>query len=169
MKDRTFLDGFAKIRNIEFDPYSFMYSGSRVRVQVSVYEFWKNNGNHLIFAKPSKNVLSFIFVLILDAVLVCHVIWVIGFESGVKKIDYSRRYWVKKWEIRYLNFLLYESLILSQLIWVHKSVQVQKFEYINEYGLPSRTRKFEYIYKYGMATRTRLDVTPFLRVNENQT
>ena len=31
---------------------------SRVRVQIPEYRFWKNNGNHLIFAKPSKNVLS---------------------------------------------------------------------------------------------------------------
>ena len=31
-----------------------------------------------------------------------------------------------------------------------------KFEYLNEYRLPSRARKFEYINKYGMGTRTRL-------------
>ena len=35
-----------------------------------------------------KNVFSFIFGLILDAVLVCYVVWVIGFESGLKKIDF---------------------------------------------------------------------------------
>ena len=32
-------------------------------------EILKKNGNHLIFAKPFKNVLSFIFGLILNAVL----------------------------------------------------------------------------------------------------
>ena len=59
------------------------------------------------FCKPSKNLLSFIFGLILDAVLVCHVVWVIGFESGVKKICSSHRYEVEKlaqyrWDIRYI-------------------------------------------------------------------
>ena len=29
-----------------------------------------------------------------------------------------------------------------------------KFEYINKYGLPSRTQKFEYINEYGMSTST---------------
>ena len=41
-------------------------------------------------------VLSFIFGLILDAVLVCHVVWVVGFQSGLKKIDFSWIYQVEK-------------------------------------------------------------------------
>ena len=42
----------------------------------------------------------------------------------------------------------YESPILGQLF--------RKFEYINEYESPSRTRIFEYINEYGMATCNRL-------------
>ena len=50
------------------------------------------NRNHLIFANLFKNFLSFIFGLILDAVLVCHVVLVVGFKSGLKKIDFRQRY-----------------------------------------------------------------------------
>ena len=44
---------------------------------------------------------------IIDALLLCHVSWVIGIESGPKKIDPSQRYEAEKlaqyrWDIRYL-------------------------------------------------------------------
>ena len=32
------------------------------------------------------------YLSILDAVLVCHVVWVIGFESRVTKMDFSKEY-----------------------------------------------------------------------------
>ena len=44
---------------------------------------------------------------IIDALLLCHVSWVIGIESGPKKIDPSQRYEAEKlaqyrWDIRYI-------------------------------------------------------------------
>ena len=44
---------------------------------------------------------------IIDALLLCHVSWVIGIESGPKKIGSSQRYEVEKlaqyrWDIRYI-------------------------------------------------------------------
>jgi len=104
-------------------PYSGTWVHKRVRVKFKVPEygsrfpstdFEKNNWNYLIFANLFKNVLSFTFGLILDAVKVCHVVWVIGFGSGLKKIDFGRRCWVEKlaqyrWLVRYsllLGFIM---------------------------------------------------------------
>ena len=50
-----------------------------------------------IFANLFKNALSFIFGLILDAVLVCYVIWVVGFQFGLKKIGSSQIYGSRSW------------------------------------------------------------------------
>ena len=84
----------------------YLGPGSRVRVQVPEYGFWTFFLN--FFANLFKNVLSFIFGLLLDAVLVCHVIWVVGFQSGLKKIGSSQIYEVEKlaqyrWDIRYFS------------------------------------------------------------------
>ena len=53
------------------------------------------------------NVLNLIFMTIIDDLLLCHVSWVIGIESGSKKIGSSQKYEVEKlaqyrWDIRYL-------------------------------------------------------------------
>ena len=58
-----------------------------------------------IFLLPSQNIWT-----LLDVVLVCHVPWVIGFESGIRNIDFGRRYYVKKlaqyqWLIQYIILL----------------------------------------------------------------
>ena len=87
----------------------YLGPGSRVRVQVPEYGFWTFFLN--FFANLFKNVLSFIFGLLLDAVLVCHVIWVVGFQSGLKKIGSSQIYEVEKlaqyrWDIRYMLDLI---------------------------------------------------------------
>ena len=78
----------------------FPSTGPGSRVQI--LNFFLN-----FFANLFKNVLSFIFGLLLDAVLVCHVIWVVGFQSGLKKIGSSQIYEVEKlaqyrWDIHIL-------------------------------------------------------------------
>ena len=79
------------LRNFEFDPYLFMYSGSRV-------QHFKKIPHILYFV---LNLISMTF----DALLLCHVSWVIGMESGTKKIGSSQKYEVEKlaqyqWDIR---------------------------------------------------------------------
>ena len=64
MKDRTFLDGFAKIRNFEFC------------VCTQVPEYGRQKKLFFGFFTIKKTLLNEI----------------IGFESGVKKIDFSWRY-----------------------------------------------------------------------------
>ena len=62
---------------------------------------------------------------IIDALLLYHVSWVIGFESGPKKIGSSQRYEVEKlaqyqWDIRYgtydVNFNKFAQHLSSCLI-----------------------------------------------------
>ena len=64
-----------------------MYSGSRVQ------HIKKNN---LYFVFCLINVLNLISMPIIDALLLCHVSGVIGFEFGLKKIGSSQRYEVEK-------------------------------------------------------------------------
>ena len=52
---------------------------------------------------------------IIDALLLCHVSWVIGIESGSKKIGSSQRYEVEKlaqyqWDIRYIGNAAIEAV-----------------------------------------------------------
>ena len=60
-------------------------------------------------------------ILIFDILLqdcywsICHVSWVIRFESGLRNIDFSQRYQVEKlaqyrWDIRYFELLLVHKL-----------------------------------------------------------
>ena len=79
-------------------PYSFMYSSPWVQ------DTQKNTPYLGFFA---INVFILIFTLTIDAWLFCHVPWVIGFESGLRNIDFSQRYLVKKlaqyrWLVRYI-------------------------------------------------------------------
>jgi hypothetical protein len=55
---------------------------------------------------------------IIDALLLCHVSWVLGIESGLKKIGSSQRYEVEK----------YESLILGQLLDLISQAKIILFE-----------------------------------------
>ena len=58
---------------------------------------------------------------------ICHVHWVIGFESGLRNIDFSWRYQVEKlaqyrWDIRYLySFVLIPTIFLIVTTTVKKS------------------------------------------------
>ena len=52
---------------------------------------------------------------IIDALLLCHVSWIIGIESGSKKIGSSQRYEVEKlaqyqWDIRYIGNAAIEAV-----------------------------------------------------------
>jgi hypothetical protein len=79
-----------------FDPYSGTcpYSGTlkltctRLCTKDPEYNTLKNP-SYFVFCLI--NVLNIISMLIIDALLLCHVSWVIGFESGLKKIDFSKR------------------------------------------------------------------------------
>ena len=55
---------------------------------------------------------------IMDALLLCHVSWVIGIESGSKKIGSSQRYEVEKlaqyrWDIRYHAMSLFMPYLFA--------------------------------------------------------
>ena len=94
------------------------YSGTRTRlctqlwiwpVLVYVLKFPSKNFSYFLFCLV--NVLNPISMPIIDALLLCHDSWVIGIESGHKKIGSSQRYEVKKlaqyrWDIRYFSGLI---------------------------------------------------------------
>ena len=77
------------------DPYSGTFNLTRTRLctQVPEYNTLKNPS---YFAFCLINVLNLISMPIIDALLLCHVAWVIGIESGSKKIGSSQRYEVEK-------------------------------------------------------------------------
>ena len=79
--------------------------GSRVQVQVPKYRFWTMKSPN--FLKCHKMILIFNIHLQDCCWSICHASWVIGFESGLRNIDFSQRYQVEKlaqyrWDIRYI-------------------------------------------------------------------
>jgi hypothetical protein len=73
------------------DPYSETLNLTRTRLCTKVPEY-NTLKKSLIFCIFLINVLNLISTLTIGALLLCHVSWVIGFESGLKKIDFTWRY-----------------------------------------------------------------------------
>ena len=98
----------------------YLGPGSRVRVQVPEYGFWGKKLPN--FLKCHKMILIFNILLQDCYWSICHVSWVIRFESGLRNIDFSQRYQVEnlaqyRWDIRYCLFLK-ENTELIKLLWI---------------------------------------------------
>ena len=66
---------------------------------------------------------------------ICHVSWVIGFESGLRNIDFSQSYKVEKlaqyrWDIRYVMMTKYDKFNF----YFSKQKQAQTFWCLDEIG-----------------------------------
>ena len=95
------------------DPYSGTWTRTRnPAVLVYVLKFSSTtllkNPSYFVFCLI--NVLNLISMPIIDTLLLSHVSWVIGIESGPKMISSSQRYEVEKlaqyrWDIQYLHCL----------------------------------------------------------------